>query len=337
MKIMGMKCDEIATTLMPKLPPEKAREILTNAQKNEMSVLLKQKGELFDGIEKMLQEVSGKYFTAIVSNCNEGYIETFLEMYGFDKYINDFQFCDSEEVTKADNILRVIKRNDINSAVYVGDIQKDCDSSRQACVPFIWASYGFGNVKNYDKKISAPKDIFKAVQEILESEYIYTEKTIIRPVQPKDKKDMVKILCDKDLYEFDISSPCNLQQAEEEFENMLRDKNSYSVICKADKKIMGKLYLQDESDEKHKIAIFELGYVFSKKYQKKGYAKESINAFCCHMSRQHRKATLIAFTSQRNEPSKSILKSCGFNMIRTIPNKFNRLAGMLEIYIKKCE
>ena len=39
-----------------------------------------------------------------------------------------------------------LERNNIDEAVYVGDIQGDYDSSKKAGVKFIHAAYGFGTI-----------------------------------------------------------------------------------------------------------------------------------------------------------------------------------------------
>ena len=40
----------------------------------------------------------------------------------------------------------IVERNNIDEAVYVGDIQGDYDSSKRAGVKFIHAAYGFGTI-----------------------------------------------------------------------------------------------------------------------------------------------------------------------------------------------
>ena len=44
-------------------------------------------------------------------------------------------------------------------SVYVGDTQGDADSAAVAGIPFIYASYGFGNVKKYDYSIEKFSDL----------------------------------------------------------------------------------------------------------------------------------------------------------------------------------
>ena len=42
----------------------------------------------------------------------------------------------------------IVERNGLQSPVYVGDTQWDCDAATAAGVPFIFAAYGFGHVEN---------------------------------------------------------------------------------------------------------------------------------------------------------------------------------------------
>ena len=50
-------------------------------------------------------------------------------------------------------------RRGVVSTHYIGDTKGDCDASKEAGVPFIFASYGFGNVTEYAAKIGEMKDL----------------------------------------------------------------------------------------------------------------------------------------------------------------------------------
>ena len=50
------------------------------------------------------------------------------------------------QLEKSENIKLIVERNNIDEAVYVGDIQGDYDSSKKAGVKFIHAAYGFGTI-----------------------------------------------------------------------------------------------------------------------------------------------------------------------------------------------
>ncbi len=87
---------------------------------------------------------------AIVSNCQSGYIELFMKKTGVTSYIKDIECFGNTGEGKASNIKRVVERNGWEHPVYVGDTAGDLDACREAGVPFIWASYGFGQVDPRD-------------------------------------------------------------------------------------------------------------------------------------------------------------------------------------------
>jgi len=43
--------------------------------------------------------------------------------------------------------------------VYVGDTLGDAEAAKKAGLPFIWARYGFGDVKEYDDLIDSPLEL----------------------------------------------------------------------------------------------------------------------------------------------------------------------------------
>ena len=78
---------------------------------------------------KILKE---KYPLYIVSNCQSGYIESFLAYYHLEDYFSDMECFGNNGMQKGENIARLARRNHLDKAVYVGDIQGDYDASMQA-------------------------------------------------------------------------------------------------------------------------------------------------------------------------------------------------------------
>ena len=58
----------------------------------------------------------------------------------------------------------IIERNNLDRAIYIGDTQGDCDGAAIAGIPFVFAEYGFGNVKEYNYKISKFSDIINVAK-----------------------------------------------------------------------------------------------------------------------------------------------------------------------------
>ena len=90
-----------------------------------------------------------------MSNCQKGYIEAFLDHYGLWDYIEDMECFGNNHLQKGENIRLVAERNQLDAAVYVGDIQGDYDASVQAGAGFVHAAYGFGTIDADVPEISA--------------------------------------------------------------------------------------------------------------------------------------------------------------------------------------
>ena len=114
-----------------------------------------------------LEELNKKYNVFIVSNCQEGYLRTFLEYYDFNKYVLDYEEAGRTGMPKDENIRLVIKRNHLDKAFYVGDTLGDMESTDKAGIPFIHAAYGFGTVPADRMKINNIKELPEFIDDLL--------------------------------------------------------------------------------------------------------------------------------------------------------------------------
>lgn len=163
--LMGRTMDDIAARLLPELPKERQLEILDECAIYENEYLLERGGVLYEGVETTLaalQEAGHRLF--IVSNCQCGYIEAFLGHYGFGRYFDGRLCWGDTHTSKGETIRTLIEQHDITDAVYVGDIQGDCDSARQAGIRFIHAAYGFGQVAAPDAVIHSFPELLQVVE-----------------------------------------------------------------------------------------------------------------------------------------------------------------------------
>ena len=147
---MGMRMEDIARKLFPALPDEERLALLRECCEFENGYVAEKGGILFDGLEETLAALQEKAPLFIVSNCQSGYIEAFFKARGLGRYFKDHEDPGRTGLDKAGNIRLVAERNGLRFPVYVGDTQGDCDSSKKAGVPFIFAEYGFGEVKEED-------------------------------------------------------------------------------------------------------------------------------------------------------------------------------------------
>ena len=167
MSVMGLTMDKIADILFDDLPKKERMKLLQLCCDHENEYLLKHGGVLYPDLEKTLIRLKEKFSLYIVSNCQSGYIEAFLEHYGFGKYFDDLECYGNDLKEKSDNIALIVSRNGIGKAFYIGDIQGDRDAAVKAGVEFIHAAYGFGKIKETVpelKKFSDLPDLMESLE-----------------------------------------------------------------------------------------------------------------------------------------------------------------------------
>lgn len=166
-RVMGLTMDKLALGLFPELPEQQRLELLEDCCKAENEYLRKNGASLYPDVEETLKELQKKYFLYIVSNCQSGYIEAFLEYYQFEEYFQDIECFGNNGLKKGDNIRKIVERNHLEDAVYVGDIQGDYDASAEAGVKFIHAAYGFGEVRQQVVSVQKFSELPQAVAVLL--------------------------------------------------------------------------------------------------------------------------------------------------------------------------
>ena len=84
-----------------------------------------------------------------------------------EKYFSDFEMSGRTNLTKGENIKLVMERNGIDNALYLGDTIGDQIAAKDAEIPFVFASYGFGTTENPEYTISSFDELPKVAEKIL--------------------------------------------------------------------------------------------------------------------------------------------------------------------------
>ncbi len=156
--VMGLTMDKIAAILFS--DTENQTKLLDYCCKVENEYIIKFGGVLYPDLEETWSKLKDNgYHLYIVSNCQKGYIEAFLEHYGFGSYFEDIECFGNNGLKKGENIKNVVRRNNLDCAIYVGDIQGDYDAAMEAGVEFIHAAYGFGTINTAVRKINKFSDL----------------------------------------------------------------------------------------------------------------------------------------------------------------------------------
>lgn len=162
----GKPMNVIADNLFPELNQQQKDELLEHCCVEEHEAIKENTTDItYPMVRETIKKLSKIVPIYIVSNCQSGYIELVCEKNGITEYITDNECFGNNGKSKADNIKLIIERNNLKHPVYVGDTQGDCDSCKEAGVPFVFASYGFGKVDQYLYRIeefAQLEDLFKS-------------------------------------------------------------------------------------------------------------------------------------------------------------------------------
>ncbi|WP_345955607.1 HAD family hydrolase [Mucilaginibacter sp. PAMB04168] len=145
--IAGMAYDAIFEKLAPYLTEERRNEFKALSAKYELDTLNAKGGDLYPDLIPTLEYLHNKYQLFVVSNCQCGYIETFLTLNNLERLFKGHQCYGTKGQPKFQNIIDVVQDFELKNPVYVGDTQGDYDSAVKAGVPIIFAAYGFGDVQ----------------------------------------------------------------------------------------------------------------------------------------------------------------------------------------------
>lgn len=145
---MGLLAHDIIKDIIPDISDLQAQELLSEIVAEENKILHIQGGILYEGVEETLKNLANTHSLFIVSNCQDGYIESFLDYYQFNDLFVDFESHGRTQKPKAENIQLLMERNQLSveDSFYIGDTQTDYNSADTNGLPFIFCKYGFGKL-----------------------------------------------------------------------------------------------------------------------------------------------------------------------------------------------
>lgn len=145
--LMGKTMDCFARELLPEYEMDQAMEIIHACERDENEYLRHVGATLYGDVRKVFERLRGMgYEIGIVSNCQAGYIEVFLEYYHLGDLVADIECYGNTQQQKDVNLKALIERNHYETYYYLGDTQGDYNACQKAGVPFLFAAYGFGTV-----------------------------------------------------------------------------------------------------------------------------------------------------------------------------------------------
>ena len=162
----GKTLDEIAEMMLPCVEEKRRLDVLNECCKEEQVYLNEHGGNLYPDLENTLKRLKEKYDLYIVSNCQDGYLQSFLDFHVLNSYFKDYEMSGRTGQRKCENIKEVIRRNKLENAMYVGDTIDDFNAANGAMIPFVYANYGFGNVDDFKYEISKISDLVSVADSV---------------------------------------------------------------------------------------------------------------------------------------------------------------------------
>ena len=156
--LFGRLLPDIAKAIMPELDEAEQLRIIDLCCQEEHELLRKKGAPVYEGLEDTLKELKKRYPLFVVQ---AGYIELVFEKTRLGKYFTGHLCPGDTGEAKAANIQSIAKKYQLKAPVYVGDTFGDYQACLEAGVPFVFASYGFGQVDTPDYRIEKPADLLK--------------------------------------------------------------------------------------------------------------------------------------------------------------------------------
>ena len=167
---MGKTIDVIGKLIYPELPLPEILSIMQECCRADAQYLAEHGGVLYPALEETLGKLKNNYHLSVVSNSQDGYVQSFLTHHKLWDYFEDIEMAGRTGKQKGENIKLVMERNGLDRAVYVGDTAGDRDAALFAGVPFIYASYGFGILENEPYRIETIADVAAVADKLLGTE-----------------------------------------------------------------------------------------------------------------------------------------------------------------------
>ena len=162
--LMGKTMDDWAIAVLPDLPLAEAREITEVMEQKENEEIRTSGTDLYPYVKETFEILCRDYELFILSNCGKGYIEAVMAYAGIEKYVRGHLCFGDNGLDKPDNLKKMVADYHLENPVYVGDTQRDQECCEIAGIPFIFVSWGFGDVPDALYRCDDMKDLPEVIR-----------------------------------------------------------------------------------------------------------------------------------------------------------------------------
>ena len=164
--IMGKTNEAIKEKFFKDFDDDIAEKYLNDCQESEVKYLNKYGANIYNETLNTINKLSSKYNLFIVSNCQSGYIESFIQYYKLEDKFKDIECSGNTNKDKSYNTKIIIKRNNLDTkdTCFIGDTEGDYIAAKNNNLTFIFANYGFGNCNTPDIEINSIEELLNILK-----------------------------------------------------------------------------------------------------------------------------------------------------------------------------
>jgi RimJ/RimL family protein N-acetyltransferase len=137
-----------------------------------------------------------------------------------------------------------------------------------------------------------------------------TERLKIRQFTKNDYADLYEYLSDKQTYKYEPGKPITMEKSKRLCIERSKNRIFFAVELISEEKIIGHIFFN--KIEPKNLLTYEIGYIFNKKYQGKGYATEAIQKFIKQYFSELNVHKIIAHCNPENVKSWKLLERLKF-------------------------
>jgi RimJ/RimL family protein N-acetyltransferase len=137
-----------------------------------------------------------------------------------------------------------------------------------------------------------------------------TERLKIRQFSKNDYADLYEYLSDKQTYKYEPGKPITMEKSKRLCIERSKNRMFFAVELISEEKVTGHIYFN--KIEPKNLFTYEIGYIFNKKYQGKGYATEAIQKFIRQHFLEFKIHKIIAHCNPENVKSWKLLERLKF-------------------------
>lgn len=165
-KSMGKTKDENAKLYFPNLNKEEAFVLLDEISKENRRLIENGEAYIYPNVENTLNTLSKDYDLFIISNSSSNEYVNLISRY-IKVPFKEKLAAGSINMDKENAIKHIIKKYNIERAIYIGDTIIDKLSAENNNIPFVYASYGFGSVIDNGYIINSIDDIIELISSFI--------------------------------------------------------------------------------------------------------------------------------------------------------------------------